>query len=101
MHFISIRELRIKPGEVWKRLQSEHDLVLTSNGKPIAVLTDANEDSLERKLDVLRRERLRTAIEHIRSVAHDTGLDKITMEEIDAEIAAVRKAHRNGSKGPR
>ncbi len=52
MKFVSRRELRISPGTMWKKLEQEKDLVITSNGRPIGVQTLANEDSLE---DVLGR----------------------------------------------
>jgi Arc/MetJ-type ribon-helix-helix transcriptional regulator len=35
---------------------------------------------------------LRTVIQLIQREARDNGLDKLTMREIDAEVAAVRKA---------
>ncbi len=38
MKFVSSRELRINPGAVWHLLRQEKDLVITSNGKPVAVL---------------------------------------------------------------
>lgn len=99
MRFVSVRELRIRPGAVWKRLRADHDLVLTSRGRPMALLTDIDEDSLEHKLDALRRERAHTAIEHIRRVASEKGLDRITLEEINEEIAACRASRRGA--GPR
>ena len=47
MKFVPTRALRISPGEVWRLLRQERDLVITSNGKPVGVLTLADEDSLE------------------------------------------------------
>ena len=38
MKFISSRELRNRPGLVQKELSNQEDLVLTSNGKPVAIL---------------------------------------------------------------
>ena len=101
MRFVSIRELRIKPGEVWKRLEAEHDLVLTSNGKPMALLTDVHEEDLESTLTALRQARAQAALARIHRYAVENGLDKITDEEINAEIAAVRAEHRNRGKDPR
>ena len=78
MRFVSIRDLRIKPGEVWKRLEAEQDLVLTSNGKPIALLTDIDEERLEGTLAALRSARAQAAIARIHRIAVEKGLDRIS-----------------------
>ena len=39
MRFVSVRELRGQSAAVWKALAEEKDLVVTSNGKPIALLS--------------------------------------------------------------
>lgn len=44
MKFVSSPELRISPGTVWRKLDQEKDLVVTSNGHPIGVLTLSNEE---------------------------------------------------------
>lgn len=36
MDFVSVRELRTRSAAVWDALREEKDLVVTSNGKPIA-----------------------------------------------------------------
>ncbi len=38
MRFISVRDLSIKPKEVWQKVKEE-EMVITSNGKPIALLS--------------------------------------------------------------
>jgi PHD/YefM family antitoxin component YafN of YafNO toxin-antitoxin module len=91
MKFASIRDLRLKPGEVWKTLEKEKDVVLTTNGKPFAVLTRADEDSLEPTLATLRRARAQSALREIHRAAVEKGLDTVTEREIDVEIKAYRK----------
>ena len=39
MRFVSVRELRGQSAAVWKALAKEKDLIVTSNGKPIALLS--------------------------------------------------------------
>ncbi|BCV22168.1 hypothetical protein hamaS1_22370 [Moorella sp. Hama-1] len=39
MRFVTLRELRLKSGEIWRQLQKEGEMVITSNGKPVAVLS--------------------------------------------------------------
>jgi antitoxin (DNA-binding transcriptional repressor) of toxin-antitoxin stability system len=90
MKFISVRDLRGKSAEVWKNLPTERELVVTSNGRPIAILSAVNESNLEESLSAFRQAR---AVEAVMSLQHQStvqGTDRITMEEIDAEIKTVR-----------
>ena len=95
MKFVSSRELRINPGEVWKLLRRERDLVITSNGKPLGVLTVAEEEDLEDVLAVLRRGRAQAAVARMRQAALARGLDKLSDEAIEG---IIRKARRSGRK---
>ena len=65
MRFISVRELRNAPSEVWDALEQE-DLVLTSNGRPKAVLVRVEGDDLERTVQVIRRARAQAAVSRLR-----------------------------------
>lgn len=91
MKFISVRDLRGKSAEVWKNLPRERELIVTSNGRPIAILSAVNESNLEESLSAFRQAR---AVEAVMSLQHQStvqGTDRITMEEIDAEIKTVRE----------
>ena len=46
MDFVSVRELRSQSAAVWRSLAREKDLVVTSNGKPIAVLSATTASTL-------------------------------------------------------
>ncbi len=96
---MSSRELRINPGAVWHLLRQEKDLVITSNGKPVAVLTDAREDSLEDVLATLRQGRAQAAVAGLRRAAVSRGLDRLPSDRIDAIIRKARRAHRGRAKG--
>jgi len=91
MKFISARDLRLKSGEVWKTVKNEGDLVVTSNGKPVAILSDVDEENLEMQLKALRRARAELAVFTSQQRSSDKGLDKIAPEEIEAEIKAARQ----------
>jgi prevent-host-death family protein len=43
MKFISVRDLRGNSAEVWKELPAEREMIITSNGRPIAILTEYEE----------------------------------------------------------
>jgi prevent-host-death family protein len=93
MRYVSVRDLNTKPKEVWNKVR-EDDVVVTSNGKPIAILTEASEATLDRRLKALRRSRALLAIEEMQKLAAERGLDRLTDKEIEAEIRAVRKNRR-------
>ncbi len=78
MRFITVRELRGRPSEVWSKLSRDKDLILTLNGKPIAILSTVSEDTLESMLIALRRARAVAAVDAIQSRSVTTGTDKLS-----------------------
>ena len=90
MKFISVRDFRIRPGNIWKQLKIDKDIIITSNGKPIAILNPIEDSNLENSITVLRRARALLALEEIQREAVSRGLDKLTEEEIEEEIKAAR-----------
>lgn len=91
MEFISIRDLRIRPRDVWQLLREKQDLILTSSGKPIALLIDLENEDVEETLMAVRRARAQLAVSAMRRRAAQQELDHLSDEEIEAEIAAVRR----------
>lgn len=91
MKFVSVRDLRGRPGQVWKKLAEERDLVLTSNGKPIALLSPVTEESFERDLATLRRARALAAVKAIQTESARRFPKGLSFAAINREIAAVRR----------
>ncbi len=91
MRFITVRDLRLKPGHVWKLGDKEKDLVITSNGRPVALLTRINAETLDQEISALQRARALVALESLQRESVKKGTDKILSEEIQAEIQKVRK----------
>ena len=91
MKFLSVRDLRGKSAEVWKELPAEREMIITSNGRPIAILAAINESNLEESLTAFRQARAVKAVASLQRRSAEQGTDRITMDEIDAEIKAVRK----------
>lgn len=98
MEFITVRELRINTGQVWKALEEEKELVITSSGKPIALLTGITGGNLEAMLDAVRIARGKWAIREIQKESVRRGLDKMTMKEIEKEIKDYHKERRNENR---
>ncbi len=92
MKFISVRDLRGRSAEIWRELPGEREMIVTSNGRPIAILAAVSESNLEEALSAFRQARAIDAVAAMQrdSVAKGTG--KLTQEEIEAEIASVRES---------
>jgi len=90
MKFLSIRDLKTKSSKIWKELPNQKEMVLTSNGRPIAILSSINETNLEQVLSAFRCARATNAVSSIQYDSVKKGTDKITMNEINDEIKAVR-----------
>jgi len=91
MKFLSVRDLRGKSAQVWKDLPNEREMIITSNGRPVAILAAINETNLEESLKAFRQARAVEAVTSLQRRSVDQGTDRITMDEIDAEIHSVRK----------
>ena len=99
MEFVTIRDLRLRPAEVWNKLRQQHEIVLTSNGRPVAVMADVREDNVEETLAALRRARAQAAVSRLRQAAAVEGRDQISEAEIEAEIAQARQERRLLTQG--
>ncbi|MBS3907521.1 MAG: hypothetical protein KGZ49_10860 [Syntrophaceae bacterium] len=91
MKFLTVRDLRGKSGQIWKELPKEREMVVTSNGRPIAILAAINDANLEESLSAFRQARAVDAVASIQRRSIEQGTDGISMDEINAEIRAVRK----------
>jgi len=94
MRFIAVRDLRLKPGQVWERLDQEGEMIVTSNGRPIALLTRVNEEDFESTVAAVRRARALMAMESMQRASLAAGKDKMSDTEIEAEIKAARRSRR-------
>jgi antitoxin (DNA-binding transcriptional repressor) of toxin-antitoxin stability system len=90
MKFISTRELRNRPGAV-RELAQKEDLVLTADGKPIAILMGIENDDVEQAALMLRQARAQRALSRIRSQASRSGVAQLSARALEAEIRAVRR----------
>jgi prevent-host-death family protein len=94
MRFFSSKDLRNRPGRLRRSLR-EHDVVLTANGKPFALVVSVEEDEVEEMAALLRRARAQQAVSRMRRQAAEQG-ERVSEDEVEAEIRGVRserKAH--------
>lgn len=89
MKFLSARVLRNRPGYV-RKLVRRDDLVLTTNGKPVAILVGVEEGEFEETAQAIRRAKAQLAVSRMRRRAARRGLQRLPLSAINAEIRAVR-----------
>ncbi len=94
MKIVTIRDFRTGPRQVQRALLKEKEALLTSNGRPVALMLSVNSDSLDETVETVRRARALRALREIRREARERGLERLSPGEIDAIIARTRKARR-------
>jgi prevent-host-death family protein len=91
MRFVTVRELRSQSADVWRRLADEPEMVITSNGRPVAILSAVSAEGLEDSLAALRQARAIAAVEAMQRRSVAAGKQRMTPAAVRAEIAAVRE----------
>ncbi|MBN2858183.1 MAG: type II toxin-antitoxin system Phd/YefM family antitoxin [Candidatus Delongbacteria bacterium] len=90
MKFVSVRDFRTKPKDIWKDLSDENTITITLNGKPVAIMLSTDPENYEKSLGILRKVKAEQAVMAIQEESVRRGLNKMTDEEIEAEIKAAR-----------
>ena len=94
MSTISVSELKKKPAKQWLKSASKDDLVITAKGQPVAVLLRIAAASVESTRALVRSVRALQAQAGLQEAAAVSGAAGLSMSDIDAEIAARRRARR-------
>ena len=89
MDFYTARDLRTIPKSIWNSLSINGELVITSNGKPSALMLNITEDSFEEVIRAVRQAKAMIAFNSMRGKAEAQGF--MTEAEINAEISAARR----------
>lgn len=93
----TIRDFRSRPRQVQEAVKRETEAVLTSNGRPFALLVTVDAGSLDEELAALRDARAARALDALRAQAAKTGTDRIGPDEIDRVIRKSRRARRGSA----
>jgi len=91
MKFISVRDLRTTPAKIWKELPKEQEMIITNNGKPIALLVPISDANLEEMLSSVRQAKAMNAVKLMQQISMEKGNDKLSINEINEEIKEVRQ----------
>jgi len=91
---ITVSELQTKPAKQWLERARKKELIITAKGKPVALLLRLGAASVESTRSLLRSVRALQAQSALQQAAAANGTAGLTMADIDAEIAAARRARR-------
>lgn len=98
MKFVPVREFRLHPGSIWRRLKIDQEMVLTSRGRPVGLLTPLDESSFEQTVRVWRQAKGMAALAALQRQAKQKGLDRLTPAQIQAEIRRIRSTKKQSSQ---
>jgi antitoxin (DNA-binding transcriptional repressor) of toxin-antitoxin stability system len=94
MSTISVSELKKKPTSQWLKSVGKDDLVITAKGRPVAMLLRIASASAESTRALVRSVRALQAQAALQQSAVASGASGLSLPDIDAEIAAARRARR-------
>jgi hypothetical protein len=92
--WLASREYSAHPGRALATVGRSGRVLVTANGKPKAIMIPTSEATFSHDLEMLDRVALTQAVEAIRTNSVVHGTDALTMDEISAEVVAVRAARR-------
>ena len=92
MKFVTVRDFRTYPKKIWDELKTVQEMIITNNGKPVALLTPLMEVDLEDTIKAMRQAKAKMAVEKMRSISVKKGNSKLSAKELDKQIEAVRKS---------
>lgn len=82
MVFVPITDLK-KSKELWQRLQTDRELIITKDGQPKAILVGIEPDDLEVTLAEIRRALFSTAVRNVRRrVSENPPADEIVSNAV-------------------
>ena|ERR1700722_20076575 len=94
MSTISVSDLKKKPAKQWLTSAGKDELVITSKGRPVAVLLRIAAASVESTRALVRSVRALQAQSALQQAAAASGAAELSISDIDAEIATSRRARR-------
>ena len=74
-----------------ENLAKNGEVIITKKGKPSALMLDLTSHDFKETVRAARQARAMQAINRMQEAAVKSGLDRMNLEEINAEIAATKK----------
>jgi antitoxin (DNA-binding transcriptional repressor) of toxin-antitoxin stability system len=94
MKFVTAKDLRTQASSIWVDLPREQEVVITLNGKPVAIMTATSDKDFEQSLRAIRRARATEAVMSLQQSSVQSGRDAISEKEIDIEIKKTRSGQK-------
>ena len=91
MKFITVRDFRTYPKKIWDDLPKENEMIITNNGKPIALLTPITDSNIESTLKVMRQVKAKMSIEKMWDISTKNKNSRLSGKQIDKIISETRK----------
>jgi hypothetical protein len=91
MKMIASRELSARPAAVWGGLAREGAVVITRDGLPLGIITPTSPETLLEDMQEIVFAKARRSVRALRESAVKSGTDRLSMDEIDAEIKQLRR----------
>ena len=88
MNYLAVKDLK-KTKELWEKLASERELIITKDGKPSALMISVSPETVDELLREIRRALFSAAVSRVRKRAETEGL--LDDESITAEIRQSRE----------
>lgn len=92
MKFITVRDFRTYPKKIWDELKTVQEMIITNNGRPVALLTPLMEVNLEDTIKAMRQAKAKIAVEKMRGLSIKKGNSKLSAKELEKQIEAARKS---------
>ncbi|MDR1454005.1 MAG: type II toxin-antitoxin system Phd/YefM family antitoxin [Candidatus Margulisbacteria bacterium] len=91
MRFVAVRDFRTSSASIWRDLPAEQEMIITNNGKPIALLTPLNDATLENTVAAVRRAKALDAVNVMQRHSVKLGNDKMPLKMLNRLIRAARQ----------
>ena len=94
---LNTRELSKCTAKVLRNLPKTGPQIITQGNEPVGILLPACKGGIEEDIDLLQRIAFAKALDRVQRDAVLSGANAISMDEIDAEIDAVRAKSRKST----
>lgn len=94
MKTLTIRDFRTRPRQAQETIRRESETVLTSNGRPVALIVPVDAGTLDAELETLRNARAVRALAALREQADMEGSSAMPPSDLDELIKKSREARR-------
>ena len=89
MKYITINDFNASYIKIWQYFPNDNEMVITNQGKPIALLTPISDFDLEETVKTIRRVKAKQAVKQMQEISLMNNNSAMTEIEIQREIVNV------------